>query len=92
MKTDADKLSSFLRQVTPTLEAYGKKSVISEIDKTITATEDSTTVLFCGEYKRGKSSLVNAIIGTELCPTDVGIATSVVTTIKYGAVKKAIRY
>ena len=92
MKTDADKLRSFLKQVTPTLEAYGKKSVISEIDKAITATEDSTTVLFCGEYKRGKSSLVNAIIGTELCPTDVGIATSVVTTIKYGAVKKAIRY
>ena len=49
-------------------------------------------LLFCGEFKRGKSSLVNAIIGTELCPTDIGIATSVVTTIKYGAVKKAVRY
>lgn len=92
MKTDADKLRSFLKQVTPTLETYGKKSIVSEIDKAITTTEDSATVLFCGEFKRGKSSLVNAIIGTELCPTDIGIATSVVTTIKYGAVKKAIRY
>ena len=88
MKTDADKLRSFLKQVTPTLETYGKKSIVSEIDKAITTTEDSATVLFCGEFKRGKSSLVNAIIGTELCPTDIGIATSVVTTIKYGAVKK----
>lgn len=92
MKTDADKLRSFLKQVTPTLETYGKKSIVSEIDKAITTTEDSATVLFCGEFKRGKSSLVNAIIGTELCPTDIGIATSVVTTIKYGAVKKAVRY
>ena len=92
MKTDADKLRSFLKQVAPTLETYGKKSVVSEIDKAITTTEDSATVLFCGEFKRGKSSLVNAIIGTELCPSDIGIATSVVTTIKYGAVKKAVRY
>lgn len=92
MKTDADKLRSFLKQVTPTLETYEKKSIVSEIDKAITTTEDSATVLFCGEFKRGKSSLVNAIIGTELCPTDIGIATSVVTTIKYGAIKKAVRY
>ena len=92
MKTDADKLRSFLKQVAPTLEIYGKKSIVSDIDKAITTTEDSATVLFCGEFKRGKSSLVNAIIGVELCPTDIGIATSVVTTIKYGAVKKAVRY
>ena len=92
MKTDADKLRSFLKQVAPTLETYGNKSIVSEIDKAVTTTEDSATVLFCGEFKRGKSSLVNAIIGTELCPTDIGIATSVVTTIKYGAVKKAVRY
>ncbi len=92
MKTDADKLRSFLKQVTPTLETYGKKSIVSEIDKAITTTEDSATVLFCGEFKRGKSSLVNAIIGTSLCPTDTGIATSVITIIKYGSVKKAVRY
>ena len=92
MKTDADKLRSFLKQVAPTFETYGKKSIVSEIDKAITTTEDSATVLFCGEFKRGKSSLVNAIIGTKLCPTDTGIATSVITTIKYGAVKKAVRY
>ncbi len=92
MKTDADKLRSFLKQATPIIETYGKKSLIAEIDTAITTTENSATVLFCGEFKRGKSSLVNAIIGTNLCPTDIGIATSVITTIKYGAVKKAVRY
>lgn len=92
MKTDADKLRSFLKQATPIIETYGKKSLIAEIDTAITTTENSATVLFCGEFKGGKSSLVNAIIGTNLCPTDIGIATSVITTIKYGAVKKSVRY
>lgn len=92
MKTDAEKLRSFLKQATPIIETYGKKNLITEIDKAVITTENSVTVLFCGEFKRGKSSLVNAIIGTNLCPTDIGIATSVITTIKYGAVKKAIRY
>lgn len=92
MKNDADKLRSFLKQATPILETYGNKSSIAELDRAITTAEDSTTVLFCGEFKRGKSSIINAIIGEKLCPTDIGIATSVITTIKYGAVKKAIRH
>lgn len=92
MKTDADKLRCFLKQVTPVFETYGKKRIISEIDKSITLTEDSISVLFCGEFKRGKSSLVNAIVGTDICPTDIGVATSTITIIKYGVVKKAVRY
>ena len=86
------KLKTFLRQVTPIVEAYGNKSVLADIESAIERTEQTTSVLFCGEFKRGKSSLVNAIVGDNLCPTDIGIATSVITTIKYGAVKKAIRY
>lgn len=92
MKTDADKLRSFLKQASPVIETYGRKSVVSDIDKALATIEESTTVLFCGEFKRGKSSLINSIIGADLCPTDIGVATSVVTTIKYGSVKKAVRY
>lgn len=86
------KLKTFLKQVAPLVEAYGNKSILADIESAIDRTEQSTSVLFCGEFKRGKSSLVNAIVGDNLCPTDIGIATSVITTIKYGAVKKAIRY
>ncbi len=39
-------------------------------------------VLVCGEFKRGKSTLVNALLEEPgLCPADVDIATSVVSTI-----------
>src|SRR5689334_11505762 len=40
----------------------------------------------CGEFKRGKSSLINALLGEPgLFPVDVDIATSLVTTIAYRA-------
>ncbi len=107
MKTDANKLRGFIDQLSPVAAIYGKKDMmitneqgdtieekatITKIRDNITELENSTSVMFCGEFKRGKSSLVNAIIGENLCPTDVGIATSVVSTIRYGAVKKAYRY
>lgn len=43
-------------------------------------------VVVCGEFKRGKSSLINALLGEPgLFPVDVDIATSLVTTISYRA-------
>lgn len=38
---------------------------------------DATTVVVAGEVKRGKSSLVNALVGSELLPVDVDVATAV---------------
>lgn len=38
--------------------------------------ENRYRVLVVGEAKRGKSSFINALIGREILPTDVGIATS----------------
>jgi len=46
-------------------------------------------VVVCGEYKRGKSSLTNALLDeTNLFPVDIDITTSAVTTITYGEVEK----
>lgn len=60
-----------------------------ELKKVQTA---SPTVLVCGEFKRGKSTFVNALIGNTVCPTDVDICTSVVSVIRYGAKEKVIRH
>ena len=92
MMNDGNILKSYLKQVTPIAESYGKKDTIEKITSVIDDIEKSTSILLCGEFKRGKSSLVNAIIGADICPTDIGIATSVITLIKYGSIKKAIRY
>ncbi|GIW83369.1 MAG: hypothetical protein KatS3mg105_5176 [Gemmatales bacterium] len=44
--------------------------------------ENSYNVLVVGEAKRGKSTFVNAVIGRDLLPTDVDIATSQVFRVR----------
>ncbi len=45
----------------------------------------SVTVYVVGEYKKGKSSLVNALLTTSACPVDDDIATAVPTMVSYAA-------
>jgi hypothetical protein len=42
------------------------------------------TVYVVGEYKKGKSSLVNALLTTSVCPVDDDIATAVPTVVRFG--------
>lgn len=42
------------------------------------------TVAVVGEFKRGKSTLVNALIQTAACPVDADIVTAVPTLVRYG--------
>ena len=46
--------------------------------------EDRFTLAVLGQFKRGKSSLMNAIIGRNLLPTGVLPLTSVITVLRYG--------
>jgi signal recognition particle receptor subunit beta len=50
----------------------------------------TTVVCVVGEFKQGKSSLVNAIVGSEVCPVDDDIATSVLTLVRHGEQPGAI--
>jgi len=43
------------------------------------------SVAVVGEFKRGKSTLVNALLQTDVCPTDADIVTAVPTVVRYGA-------
>src|SRR5215469_10259123 len=45
-------------------------------------TENTYQVLVVGEAKRGKSTFVNALIGQDLLPTDVDVATCQVFRIR----------
>lgn len=48
-------------------------------------------VVVCGEFKRGKSSLINALLEVpDLCPVDIDIATSVVIFIEWQAKEEII--
>ena len=44
----------------------------------------STVVCVVGEFKQGKSSLVNGLLGRSLLPVDDDLATSAITLLKFG--------
>lgn len=43
----------------------------------------STIVCVVGEFKQGKSSLINSLLGRVVCPVDDDLATSAITLVRY---------
>jgi len=87
----------------PNLLESVEKDINSKIcnDSSISTMKDSLfedseiKVLVCGEFKRGKSSFINALLGVtddSICPVDTSVCTSVASIIKYGEEKKVTRY
>lgn len=50
------------------------------------------TVSVIGQFKRGKSTLVNAILGDKILPVGIVPVTAVVTTIEYGEKAATVRF
>ncbi|CAM2789261.1 dynamin family protein [Skermania piniformis] len=46
--------------------------------------DPAVQVVVVGEFKQGKSALVNALVGTAVCPVDDDIATAVPTYVRHG--------
>jgi hypothetical protein len=49
-----------------------------------------TVVCVVGEFKQGKSALINGLLGTAICPVDDDLATTTVTVVRHGDVARAI--
>lgn len=87
-----DRFKSLISKFTPFYKAQHKEGDIESMKKMLQkASVNDVSVLICGEFKRGKSSFINAFLDLDVCPTDPGIATSVVSIIKYGVTKKVTR-
>lgn len=50
----------------------------------------ATVVCVVGEFKQGKSSLINALLGQPLCPVDDDLATSTITLVRFGDEQTAV--
>lgn len=55
-------------------------------------TEPAVTVYVVGEFKQGKSSLINALLAASVCPVDDDIATAVPTEVRYAEKTAATAY
>lgn len=53
-------------------------------------TRPSVVVCVVGEFKQGKSALVNALVGSAVCPVDDDLATSTVTLVHHAEVPQVV--
>jgi hypothetical protein len=53
-------------------------------------TDPRMRVLVVGEFKQGKSSLVNAVVAAPVCPVDDDVATAVPTAVQYADEAQAV--
>ncbi len=72
--------TALLPQVSPRTAA-GIRQVLARLDGPL-------QVAVAGRIKAGKSTLVNALIGRRIAPTDVGECTRLVTRFQYGTVDR----
>lgn len=73
-------------------EVFGKLGAASRtshiIEKEQELKEANFRVLVCGEFKRGKSCLLNALIGDNVLPMKIAPCTGTVTEVRYGELPK----
>src|SRR5215469_10927196 len=87
----AGQFAEVLSHCTAVAKAQKRDDLIERL--TVTAgrlAQPSVRVVVVGEFKKGKSAFINALLGTRLCPVDDHVATAVPTVISYGAEPAAV--
>jgi ribosome biogenesis GTPase A len=73
------------------IRAYKREDLAGRLEAAKERLEDPAFhVLVVGEFKQGKSSLINALLNAPVCPVDDDIATSAPTAVKDAGVKTVI--
>jgi hypothetical protein len=70
--------------------AYGRQDLGRRLAEVRRRLDDpGVHLVVVGEFKKGKSSLVNALVGAGVCPVDDDILTAVPTYVRYGPRREA---
>ncbi|MGB7817618.1 MAG: dynamin family protein [Ornithinibacter sp.] len=74
-----------LERTTAVCQAHDRKDLLARLEHTRRRLADpAVRVLVVGEFKQGKSQLINAIVNAPVCPVDDDIATAIPTEVAYG--------
>lgn len=72
-------------------KSLGLSGEVQKLEKTLSQLDgDSFKTLIIGEFKRGKSTFINALLGQDVLPAYAIPCTAVINEVKYGPEKKAI--
>lgn len=84
-------VSASVRAMKQLLEAQGQADSVEQTQSLLVKlAEDRFNLAVVGQFKRGKSSLMNAVIGRDLLPTGLLPLTSAITTLCYGPQERVI--
>lgn len=65
--------------------AHGRDDLVARLEARCHVIADpGVTLVVLGEFKQGKSTLVNALLGIDRCPVDDDIATVIPTVVRHG--------
>ncbi len=82
LKTEVIKNLELLESVAGKREAADLSEYLSDIKHKLLQNHFNLVVL--GEFKRGKTTFLNAFLGSDILPTDILPLTSIVTLIRFG--------
>jgi GTP-binding protein EngB required for normal cell division len=86
-------IANQLRTLLDFLKKRGDETRVQQCEQLMAKlAEDRFTIAVLGQFKRGKSSLLNAIIGHDLLPTGILPLTSVITVVRFGARQRLVIY
>ena len=87
---DALRPGSALSVLAEVAAAIGADEIVQETQDLAARVAEGRFYLTCvGQFKRGKSTLLNALVGDPVLPTGVAPVTSVVTVLRFGRKKSA---
>jgi predicted GTPase len=87
---DPASLSELLEQVLESCTAWNRTDLVNRLETVRERlARSSTLICVVGEYKQGKSQLINALTGEAVCPVDDDLATSVLTTVAHADMPEA---
>ena len=89
--------NSILQKVKDTEKLFEGYEIIGNELARVTALREKLeqqhmTVSVIGQFKRGKSALVNGILGRDILPVGIVPVTAVVTTVDYGDEEAAVHF
>lgn len=84
-------LCNVLYNLSSVLEEFPSEELQEEINKTLLLIQNKClNVAIVGEFRRGKSSLINALLGMPVLPVDIEPTTAAINRVTYGLKPKVI--
>ena len=82
-------LTSALKQLKSLTQQSASPTLLAHIEDEIHKLESNSFYLaVLGQFKRGKTTFINALLGEEILPTGILPLTSVITLIRFGETKR----